>query len=181
MGKRIRWIDAGAKHAAELTDGDRSGANQPSQPREIDFKPPKPRELGTAIQAARRSDLSRHPLLTKALHEEANSAARYGNCLAHPNFGHRDIVGANIEELQISLAYNSMMRAYCPQRALQHEEGGEFSLQAGCALRTSTGLLFAGSSIGTRAGTGALSPLEVALTSLAANGVPMDVVTLPFG
>jgi len=47
---------------------------------------------------------------------------------------------------------------------------------AGCALRTSSGALFSGSSISTRTGSGTISPLQVALVSMSANGAQTDGV-----
>lgn len=66
------------------------------------------------------------------------------------------------------LALVAAARAYC-------HHGDE--VLAGCALRMKGGAMITGTSVNTWTGYGGLSPLEVALTALAARGKRLDEVT----
>ncbi|CAK0861478.1 unnamed protein product [Prorocentrum cordatum] len=118
--KRLRWLDAGAGGAA-AADG-------------AELKAPRPRAPGWVARPARRGVLARHPLVAELLADGAGGGA--GRCLQHSNFGHLELAGESLGELQASLARNSAARAYWPP-------AGE-ALLAGCALRSREGLLYAG-------------------------------------
>lgn len=133
----------------------------------VELVPETPPPEGVAkwkfVKSARRA-LRRHPLVSAV--GERGAA---GRCLQHPGFVHRDLEGSSIGEYQVSTARNSAFRAYCP-------DGLDPAPFYGCTLLA--GSLYAGSSVATREGTIGLSPMQVALTSLGANGASTaDVVS----
>lgn len=117
------------------------------------------------VEKTKQQSLRRHPLLCETLGDGPR-----GDLLQHGNFGHLDIKGDTIEELQVYAAHIAAARAYCPL-------GGSGLI--GCAIRTSSAMIFSGSAIGTRSGNGSVSPLKTALVSLGANGGdPNDIVSV---
>lgn len=148
--KRMRWLDVAQLPKVEAVSGTLRN-----------------RDPGSVIRPARASLLKRHPLMTELLEKEVvGDASTFGKCLQHSNFGHLDIVGESIEELQVSLAENSAARSYSPLG----------DLRMGCAVRVVSGMLFAGHFIGSRSCGSSISPLQSALVSLGANGLAADDV-----
>lgn len=145
--KRMRWVDATQVAEASGASGGRTW-----------------REAGDKIGTARAGLLKRHPLIADAMGHKIEDAA-IGKCLQHRNFGFLEISGNDMDEMQQSLARNSAARSYCPPGR---------DLHLGCAVRTTSGMLFAGFSIGVRSGDSGLSPLQSALVSLGANGRPVS-------
>eukprot|EP00747_Dinoflagellata_sp_TGD_P183543 gnl/TRDRNA2_/TRDRNA2_38484_c0_seq1.p1 gnl/TRDRNA2_/TRDRNA2_38484_c0~~gnl/TRDRNA2_/TRDRNA2_38484_c0_seq1.p1 ORF type:complete len:345 (+),score=56.39 gnl/TRDRNA2_/TRDRNA2_38484_c0_seq1:42-1076(+) len=134
----------------------------------------KPRQ--SFASSARKKLLTSHPLLTEIVGDLEGGKRHGGKCLQHPNFGHRDVEGDSLDEWQLSLARNSALRAYRPP---VDAEGDHIPLPlVGCALRTADGVLYPGSTIGTRWGCGSISPVQMALVSMSANGAcAEDVVS----
>ncbi|CAJ1424753.1 unnamed protein product [Effrenium voratum] len=121
---------------------------------------PLPQDKVGMLKPVRRSVLKKHPLLR----DEMGVTAQ-GNCLQHPSFVHHDIEGDTLEEMQNSAASIAAKRGYAP--------GG--GATAGCALRTEAGMLVSGSEVSARSGA-QISPLQCALVSLSANGLPRSSV-----
>lgn len=121
-------------------------------------RPSKPESL-----ARRKKRLAAYPLASEVW--GVSDFAPVGDCLAHENFHHLETEGDTPEEHQFSLAKSAATRAYTPPCRKNN------ALSVGCALRAgSDGELFAGSLVRTARGIGALSPVQVAVVSVLANG-----------
>lgn len=137
-------------------------------------QPRKP-ESFPRIRRREAMSLAVHPLVTELWNVPA--VAPPGDCLRHAGFVHHDIEGDTLDEIQVSLARGAAARAYSPPMELDGSSCAASGVGlAGCAIRSDGGALFAGSAIGTRSGAGALSPMQVALMSMLANGARLDRV-----
>ncbi|CAL1150525.1 unnamed protein product [Cladocopium goreaui] len=118
---------------------------------------------GEVVKPVKRSLMKKHPLLRELMGDLDTP----GTCLQHSNFIHHDIQGDSLEECQISAARIAAKRAY-----------GEAG-RGGCALLTSSGFILSGSEISNSIS--GITPLQVALVSLGANGLcPSTVLSVAY-
>eukprot|EP00746_Dinoflagellata_sp_MGD_P017592 gnl/MRDRNA2_/MRDRNA2_140469_c0_seq1.p1 gnl/MRDRNA2_/MRDRNA2_140469_c0~~gnl/MRDRNA2_/MRDRNA2_140469_c0_seq1.p1 ORF type:complete len:347 (+),score=54.66 gnl/MRDRNA2_/MRDRNA2_140469_c0_seq1:54-1094(+) len=126
--------------------------------KQVTQRPSKPENPGR-----RKKRLAAHPLASVLW--GASDTSPSGDLLAHENFHHLEVEGEQPEEIQLSLAKSAAGRAYTPPLRKDN------MVLAGCALRLgSDGELFAGSLVRTSRGIGALSPVQIAIVSILANG-----------
>eukprot|EP00927_Polykrikos_kofoidii_P077945 TRINITY_DN74825_c0_g1_i1.p1 TRINITY_DN74825_c0_g1~~TRINITY_DN74825_c0_g1_i1.p1 ORF type:complete len:408 (+),score=56.40 TRINITY_DN74825_c0_g1_i1:51-1226(+) len=112
-------------------------------------------------EVKKRRSLGKYPTALNLIGESGKSDIR-GDCLRHDGFLHHEVEGSTMDEWQLSLAQGAAKKAYTA--------GGE-APAAGCAVRSVSGKLYAGSTIGARGEDAAtVTPLECALVSMAANG-----------
>jgi len=141
---------------------------------EADVKRRQPKEVVLTTsgrwEIKKRRSLGRYPKVEDVIARACASkgdrdirASDRGDCMRHDGYVHQEVDGSNLDEWQLSFAQGAARKAY--------SAGGRTPL-AGCAVRSSTGKLFAGSAIGTRSEVVSLTPLECAMVSLAANGSP---------
>eukprot|EP00929_Paragymnodinium_shiwhaense_P078346 TRINITY_DN40600_c0_g1_i1.p1 TRINITY_DN40600_c0_g1~~TRINITY_DN40600_c0_g1_i1.p1 ORF type:complete len:431 (-),score=80.89 TRINITY_DN40600_c0_g1_i1:7-1239(-) len=152
-----------------------------------------PREVALTTdgrwEVKKRKSLNKYPKMLHLLAETSEGASTFrGDCLRHDDYLHQEVEGNDMDEWQVSFGTGAAKKAYTAAGLVP---------PVGCSIRNSDDKLFAGSVIGARVAPEetankdgkvdaglllsrtAVSPLECAMASMAANGCrPTDIASI---
>lgn len=158
----LRWLHTGSALEAARKATAAGSVEEPARPKEVALTTSGRWEL------KKRKSLARYPRALDFI-DEGQRGGPKGDNMRHDDYLHQEVEGTTLEEWQSSLARGSMLKSY--------DAGGAVP-RAGCAVLDSAGKLYGGSTIAARGGLdgGAVTPLECAMVSMAANGTrPTDI------